>query len=134
MRNIPFLNNYSEYAGLKVFVYFNLRKKLWSVRSKGKVLFHTDQLVILDARLKVSEPGRLRVLDTQTKNVHAGVEGTLKDWSPTPPHGEKISYNPYNYKHFYKPATLAPVYEAEEVWMCLHDDNKSPHVAIKETI
>lgn len=61
----------------KVWVYFNVRTKTFSVRSKGKVIAHTDEVWLCDARFKVSEAGRQRVLATGHKNVHAYVVGYL---------------------------------------------------------
>ena len=65
---------------MKVFVYFNLHKKVWSVKAlegpnKGKVIEHTTNINIANAKFKVSEAGRQRVLKEKKKNVHAGVTG-----------------------------------------------------------
>jgi hypothetical protein len=65
---------------MKVFVYFNLHKKCFSVKAlegvnKGKVVQHTDNIVLLLPKFKVSEAGRQRVLREKRKNVHAGVVG-----------------------------------------------------------
>lgn len=67
---------------MKVFVYFNLHKGLWSIRAeegphKGKVVAHASQLSLSDCTFKVSEAGRQRVLREKRKNVHAGVHGQL---------------------------------------------------------
>jgi len=67
---------------MRVFVYYNLTKKCWSIkalegRSKGRVVAHADAVDLWDCKFKVSEAGRQRVLRTKQKNVHAGVEGTL---------------------------------------------------------
>jgi len=67
---------------MKVFVYFNLHKKCWSIRAKegsenGRVLSHAKYVSIANAYAKVSEAGRQRVIKEQTKNVHAGIVGDL---------------------------------------------------------
>lgn len=69
--------------GMRVFVYRNLREKVWSVRAvkgenKGRVIFSSPYIELHTAIFKVSESGRQRVLKEQRKNVHAGVEGHLR--------------------------------------------------------
>jgi len=73
---------------LKVHVYFNFTRKLYSVkamegREKGKVLFHSKDVLLKNCKMKVSEAGRQRVLRTKQKNVHAGITGELLAISPT---------------------------------------------------
>jgi hypothetical protein len=48
---------------MKVFVYFNLHRKCWSVKalegpSKGRVIQHTDDIILSNCTFKVSEAGR----------------------------------------------------------------------------
>lgn len=63
---------------MRVFVYWNLHRNLWSIRAlRGKVLAHSQFVSLVDCELKVSEKGRQRVIRTGHKNVHAGVVGTL---------------------------------------------------------
>ena len=65
---------------MKVFVYWNLHKNVWSVKAmsgelKGKVVAHSDRVTLFNATPKVSQAGRLRVIKEQRKNVHAGIVG-----------------------------------------------------------
>ena len=85
----------------KYYVYWNLHRKLWSVRHRGKVIDHCRQLYVEAPEFKVSEAGRQRVLAEKKKNVHAYV---VSESRPLPvaviPHRvreglEVISYNPY---------------------------------------
>jgi hypothetical protein len=87
--------------GQKVFVYFNLHKKLFSIRdhATGIVVGHTNMIALENATFKVSEAGRQRVLREKRKNVHAGVLGFVKDL-PVPPPEYKAFYNPYKYDSF----------------------------------
>jgi hypothetical protein len=87
--------------GQKVFVYFNLHKKLFSVRdhATGLVVGHTDMIALENVTFKVSEAGRQRVLREKRKNVHAGVMGTVKDF-PCPVAWSTAFYNPYKYESF----------------------------------
>jgi len=95
---------------MKVFVYYNLTKKKFSIRSeegpkKNTVIIHTDSLILKNVEFKVSESGRQRVIKEQRKNVHAGVVGDLilspidmddikvDNWT-------EIYYNPYKTNSF----------------------------------
>ena len=39
----------------RVYVYFNLHKKVWSVRQGGKVVSHTKHIMLKDARFLVGQ-------------------------------------------------------------------------------
>lgn len=115
--SIPYLTNYSEHAGKRVFVYWNLHKKCWSVRHKGKVLFHAGDLRLEDCGLSVSETGRQRVLREGKKYVHAGVKGTLSPAVPNHQAGTLIGYNPRKGGTFFEYDTGMPVFEAATIVM-----------------
>jgi hypothetical protein len=94
---------------MKVFVYFNLHRKLFSIKAlegpmKGRVIAHRHDVLINDATFKVSEAGRQRVIRERRKNVHAGVSGTwFEDYftfSSVSINGSAIMYNPYKYSTF----------------------------------
>ena len=97
---------------MKVFVYFNLHRKLFSIKAlegdmKGRVIAHRHTVLINDATFKVSEAGRQRVIREQRKNVHAGVSGTWINvdagrglHSFVIINGSAITYNPYKYNTF----------------------------------
>ena len=70
---IPFLENYQTHLGKKVYVYWNLTKKCWSVRHKGKVLFHTSYLELDDCALKVSEAAKPKYNQWRTLMFYAGL-------------------------------------------------------------
>lgn len=85
---------------MRVYVYFNLHKKVWSVKAldgpnKGKVIRHSSEVSLIDAQFRVSEAGRQRVLREQRKNVHAGVVGYLAPFSEIPNNSKQLRYNPY---------------------------------------
>jgi hypothetical protein len=119
--------------GLKVFVYFNLHRKLWSIKAlegpmKGRVIDHQRQVYLERCTFKVSEAGRQRVLRERKKNVHAGVVGYLSSTKANhivPPGGFSIPivYNPYKYDRFMavfffrKDDSVVPVLYAGEVFM-----------------
>lgn len=92
------------YDGLKVFVYFNLHKKMWSIRAlegeyKGLVVAHLDTLSLRECTPKVSEAGRQRVLRSKCKNVHAGIVGRYVS-NGVVTDQVKIYYNPYKTDKF----------------------------------
>lgn len=85
-------------------VYFNLHKKVFSVQQKNEkgswiVRGYASDIKLKDAKFKVSQAGRARVLREKRKNVHAFVEGFVSEASIETP--TKISYNPYKFDHFY---------------------------------
>ena len=106
---------------MRVFVYFNLHKLLWSVRAlegpnKGRVIQHAHEVLLVDCVFKVSEAGRQRVLSERRKNVHAGVVGRLTDVAPVSAHaGLRVTYNPYKYATFVRADTFEPVHAAARV-------------------
>lgn len=107
---------------MKVFVYFNLHKKVWSVKAlegerKGRVIQHAVELKLRDVTFKVSEAGRQRVLAEKRKNVHAGVVGYIADDISEFTMHQQVSYNPYKAGHFYNKASGEPVYKAPAVYM-----------------
>jgi len=112
-------------VGLRVYVYFNLHRKCFSVKAlegehKGRVVHHTDSLYLLDVTFKVSQKGRERVLRTKRKNVHAGVVGTfVTTFQVADPvdSGQPVTYNPYLYTSFVRADTLTPVYTAGAVYL-----------------
>lgn len=103
---------------MKVFVYYNLTKKVWSIKalegdSKGLVVGHAKALSLANVTPKVSLAGRKRVLIERQKNVHAGLVGTLSAVSaesnlasrfeslPVTPDGlTPVTYNPYVAAYF----------------------------------
>ena len=106
----------------RVQVYYNLHKKCLSVRHKGKVIEHAQEVTLTDARFHVQQAGRERVLKQKRKNVHAYVSGKLKEtfWFTQAPKytwtaKQRVTYNPYKYKNFVNKKTLKPVASAEVV-------------------
>lgn len=88
---------------MRVFVYFNVRKNLFSIKAleganKGRVIAHAINVEVLNATFVVGETGRLRVLATGHKNVHAGVRGRLGYWGADTQRitkmARKVTYNP----------------------------------------
>lgn len=93
---------------MKVFVYFNLHKRVFSVKAlegpqNGRVIGHRTMLAIDSPTFKVSEAGRQRVIRERRKNVHAGVVGFLTapyDWKHEVVEWTPVLYNPYVFSSF----------------------------------
>lgn len=121
---------------MKVEVYFNLHKKLFSVRSvaTGRVMFHTYEVCIDNPKFVVRKAGRDKVLRERKKNVHAFVRGDIRHYpeklSPTLDLTKAVSYNPYKAGHFVNKATDEPVYTASCAFMQIGDDTKPTIKAI----
>ena len=110
---------------MKVFVYYNLHKKVFSVKAlegprKGRVVAHTNEITLQDVTFRVSQAGRARVLKEQRKNVHAGVVGF---WSGTVDPAVRdhsdiaITYNPYKYSTFVYADGEYPIVTAESAYL-----------------
>lgn len=82
--------------GMRVEVYWNLHRLLWSVRHKGRVIAHVKEVDLMNVEWVVQPAGRARVLRERRKNVHAFARGTIPD-EDLAVHGEwgSIKYNPY---------------------------------------
>lgn len=128
---------------MKVFVYFNLHKKCFSIKAlegadKGRVVAHVNDVTIYNPTFKVSEAGRQRVLKERRKNVHAGVVGewfehefnTFKNVEYAGILGRAVTYNPYKYDCFVYKATETPVNDNPRVAALHSDGNKALMFAV----
>lgn len=132
---------------MKVFVYWNLHKKCFSVKCIeknhkffGKVILHAKRVRLCDVTFKVSAAGRARVLREKRKNVHAGVVGEIKQvtllheinesYSLDSAYGlwYRVTYNPYKYSTFVD-TEGNPVHNAE--YAVLSCETNSPPVLYK---
>lgn len=109
---------------MKVFVYRNLHRKCFSVKSlegpdKGRVVAWVGDITLSGVVFKVSKAGRARVLAEGKKNVHAGVTG---EWvrndvvarTKEAQYNEVLrkswaTYNPYKFSSFVFMDDLSPV-------------------------
>jgi len=124
---------------MKVFVYFNLHRKLFSIKAlegdmKGRVIAHRQHVLLNDATFKVSEAGRQRVIRERRKNVHAGVSGTWfeddvqgKTSAFIGINGSAIMYNPYRYSTFVHLYGEHPITSARLVALNV-SDSKRPSI------
>tara|TARA_R100001244_G_scaffold100223_1_gene74721 strand:+ start:224 stop:658 length:435 start_codon:yes stop_codon:yes gene_type:complete len=100
--------------GDKIEVYRNLHKKCFSVRHKGKVIYHlkdNEQLSLTNVKFVVQPAGHAKVLREKRKNVHAFVRGEFEGFKSSleedvylKPFNKLdfsyVSYNPYKSNKF----------------------------------
>jgi len=110
---------------MRVEVYFNLHKYIWSVRSckTGRVILHTDEVHIDNPTFVVRKAGRERVLREGKKNVHAFVRGDMTvfndfdhikvGFDPDYVDYTLVSYNPYKHDTFVDVCDVRPVRTAK---------------------
>ncbi len=121
----------SELRNMRVEVYWNLHKHLFSVRAlegpnKGRVISHSHGITLTDAKFVVQPAGRERVRREGKKNVHAFVRGRVVGgefehrytmarsplWLK-----DRVTYNPYIYDTFVSAKTKEPIFNADSVEM-----------------
>ena len=109
----------SELNGQIVDVYYNLRKKLFSVRFQGRVAMHSHSVFLKHCQFRVSEKGRQRVLREKRKNVHAYVTGIFCESNPMPPSAtmRRVTYNPYKWSTFVEYYRETPITSCLEAWL-----------------
>lgn len=98
-------------------MYYNLHKKCFSIRSKGKVVGHSDTVKVRFATFVVQPAGREKVIQQQRKNVHAFVRGELDRTRANPDLSEyrQASYNPYKAPYFVDAETGDELWAASDV-------------------
>jgi hypothetical protein len=111
----------TDLIGLDVDVYFNLHRKMWSVRDRKtrRVVAHVDSIVLSDVTFRVSAAGNARVRAEGRKNVHAFARGTVLNVGhmllPSD-NSVQVTYNPYRYTTFVEQTTETPVHAAKVAW------------------
>ena len=108
----------------KVHCYFNLHKKCLSVRFKGLVINHTEEIELDDVTFHVSQAGRERVIREKRKNVHATVRGHMvadklasRAAVEAIENAVAVTYNPYLYNSFVKVIDKTPISQAKKVFI-----------------
>jgi hypothetical protein len=113
-----------DIIGTDVDVYFNLHKRLWSVRDRKtrRVVAHLDGITLSDVTFKVSAAGNERVRAEGRKNVHAFARGTVvatvSFYGPSQSEPATfITYNPYENTTFVRKDTGTPIHTAPMAWL-----------------
>ena len=140
---------------MKVRIYWNLHKGMWSVQDAKtrRIIGHAFQILVRDAAFTVSEAGRQRVLRERKKNVHAFVVGELEaalwfstrdamaslmfDWNhcqrankayrdAANKYGKEVTYNPFNVGYFYERESCERINSADMVYLTWESRNGQP--------
>ena len=100
---------------MRVKVYFNLHKKLFSVvamegSNKGRVIKHVSEIELEKCAFRVQKAGREKVIAERRKNVHAYILGhTSEHRLPNLAYTREATYNPYKYSTFVDRSDESPV-------------------------
>lgn len=74
----------------------NRKGFIFSIRQEGKVVAHTDKVLLKDCELIVNKSGKQRSVQTKVRNVHAYVRGFLGDYNDVlNSFSFLLNYNPY---------------------------------------
>lgn len=107
--------------GTEVDVYFNLHKRLWSVRDRKtrSVVAHVEDIVLADVTFRVSPAGNARVRREGRKNVHAFASGTVVDAGDfgAQSNAVGVTYDPHRDTTFVERGTFRPVHSATMAWL-----------------
>jgi hypothetical protein len=82
----------------KVDFYRCLNRKgfTFSIKQNGKVVAHTDKIVLKDCELIVNKSGKKRCIETKSRNVHAFIRGFIGQTDDIKLSFSYIlNYNPY---------------------------------------
>lgn len=116
-----------EYLNKKVWVYYNLHKKIFSIKYKNKVVKHSNFIVLNNVKFIVRKSGNNKVRKDKQKNVHAFVCGTLIEIGELvkniTQYSKIIGYNPYKFTTFVDIVTCDPIHNSMEV-ILNNDKNK----------
>lgn len=88
----------------KYYIYWNLHRKCYSVKHRGKVIQHFHKAGVFRPAFKVSAKGRERVRREGVKNVHAYIVCEAISVYPydseVMPTAHTANYNPYKNENF----------------------------------
>jgi hypothetical protein len=118
---------------MKTNVYWNIRKKVYSLRQNGRVVNHDTFVALSNPTFNVAKAGQTKVRAEGRKNVHATLSGNLMTDNDLGdlPHGddaEFATYNPYKNDTFVDQYSGEPVLSARFAQLIVVD-GKRPLIA-----
>ena len=119
---------------MKTNVYWNIRKKVYSLRQNGRVIGHDNFVALSNPTFNVAKAGQAKVRAEGRKNVHATLSGSLMtdndlDSLPHGDNAEFATYNPYKNDTFVDKYTGEPVLKAKFAQLIVYGDNNRPLIA-----
>lgn len=116
----PYKHRELDYSSpVEVYRCLNRKGRVYSIRQKGLVVGHTEDLYLKDCEFVVNKAGQERCRKTNNRNVHSFIRGYVV------PHSEGImtfwgalhyiDYNPYTDDTFIIPKNNKPVHESSKV-------------------
>lgn len=127
---------------MSAYIYFNLHKKVFSIKYKGKVIAYSNFIHVTAPTFKVLESGRNRVIKEKRKNVHAFVVGAIEKIKKMSTNEfitqitdqidqwQKVTYNPYQSNHFYLSESHEKIVGADEAY--LYVENNKAYIRVKK--
>jgi arginine utilization protein RocB len=118
---------------MKVDIYFNLHRKVFSIRHKGRVIAHASYVIVRNPRFVVGQAGNSRVRSEKRKNVHAYVRGELATSEPEDIDGgywdtfKVVTYNPYKHKTFVNADDVSESIHSAD-WVEMRVNDKKPEM------
>jgi hypothetical protein len=118
---------------MKTNVYWNIRKKVYSLRQNGRVVNHDTFVALSNPTFNVAKAGQAKVRAEGRKNVHATLSGNLMtdndlDSLPHGDNAEFATYNPYKNDTFVDKFSGEPVLNARFAQLIVVD-GKRPLIA-----
>lgn len=119
MNKIKIRGDYAIGYTEPLIIYRNLHKKgrWYSVKQKGFVVGHTQQLVLKDVTFVVNKKGKERAQLAKQRNVHAYLKGIVHQhpYIEVQPHFPLVTYNPFSELGFHIKGTNDEIKFAEMV-------------------
>jgi len=105
-------------------VYWNLHRDVFSVRQDRRVVAHAQSVLLKNVKFVVRPAGRLAVIATGHKNVHAFVKGSLDSLDKSlrkPKSAVEVVYNPYKYESFVRREGGGAIWYADAAILRIED-------------
>jgi hypothetical protein len=92
--------DFSKYVD--VYRCLNRSGKTYSIRQDGKVVAHTEKLILKKCEFIINKSGKQRCIETGDRNVHAFIRGYIGNGDDVPlSFGFHIHYNPFDERVFF---------------------------------
>lgn len=103
-------------VNLRVKVYWNTRKGMWSIKHGGRVIAYATDLKMRDCRFLVSQSGRRKEIATCKRTIHAYVEGYVTPMTVMQvSKWEAVYYHPFSNEGFIRATDRGKALSSQEV-------------------